>query len=300
MPRQVVQRQLFGEPHLSDVINVAKVEKLSPFRYPGGKTWFVPRIRQWLLSKPVFPAEFLEPFAGGGIISLTVAAESLAAHIVMVELDADVAAVWKTIFEGDADWLADEVLRFDLTPSNLEKTLKAEASSIQQVAFKTILKNRTFHGGILAAGSAPLRYGESGKGIKSRWYPETLSRRIRTAACFRDRMEFIHGNAFEIIKKWSLDPDTAFFIDPPYTAGGKRAGSRLYNHWELDHEKLFSLVSKLRGDFLMTYDSSPEIRSLAIKYGLPFKEVAMKNTHHSVMSELLIGKNLDWVKTTEG
>jgi DNA adenine methylase len=35
------------------------------------------------------------------------------------------------------------------------------------------------------------------------------------------------------------DKDAVFFIDSPYTAGGKRAGSRLYTHFEVDHEKTF-------------------------------------------------------------
>jgi len=29
-------------------INVASVPTLSPFRYPGGKTWFIPYVRKWL------------------------------------------------------------------------------------------------------------------------------------------------------------------------------------------------------------------------------------------------------------
>src|SRR5713226_5124115 len=92
-----------------DVVNVASVPQLSPFRYPGGKTWLVPYIRRWLSLfirqqnnlAPIRSAEFIEPFAGGGIISLTVAAENLANHITMIEIDEDVAAVWQTIFHEE-------------------------------------------------------------------------------------------------------------------------------------------------------------------------------------------------------
>ena len=31
-----------------NVVNVASVPQRSPFRYPGGKTWLVPVVRQWL------------------------------------------------------------------------------------------------------------------------------------------------------------------------------------------------------------------------------------------------------------
>src|SRR5213076_2414227 len=89
-----------GDPRVLKPVNVASVPQRSPFRYPGGKTWLVPRIRQWLCSLPAKPAEFIEPFTGGGIISLTVAFERLAQHVTMVERDEQVAAVWKTMLNG--------------------------------------------------------------------------------------------------------------------------------------------------------------------------------------------------------
>jgi DNA adenine methylase len=296
MPRQMSQADLFGGPALEEVINVAKVAKLSPFRYPGGKTWLVPHVRKWLHSMNTLPVEFVEPFAGGGIVSLTVAAESLAAHVTMVELDEQVAAVWQAIFGNSAEWLARTILDFDLNHKNLEASLSKQENSVRARAFQTILKNRTFHGGILAPGSAPLKHGENGKGIKSRWYPETISRRIREAACLRDKITFIHGDAFEVLERESSNQDCVFFLDPPYTAGGKKAGNRLYNCYELDHERLFEVTARLRGSFLMTYDAAEEIRNLARKHALDCEEVAMKNTHHAEMRELLIGKDLDWAR----
>src|SRR5688572_18966440 len=71
----------------SRITNVASVPQRSPFRYPGGKTWLIPQIRQWLLALPYKPVELVEPFAGGGIVGLTVAAENLAQHVTMIELD---------------------------------------------------------------------------------------------------------------------------------------------------------------------------------------------------------------------
>ena len=62
------------------VVNVASVRQLSPFRYPGGKTWLVPEIRRWM-ARLDRPSVFVEPFAGGAIASLTVAAEHLAKRV---------------------------------------------------------------------------------------------------------------------------------------------------------------------------------------------------------------------------
>jgi len=90
--------------------------------------------------------------------------------------------------------------------------------------------------------------------------------------------------------------DAVFFIDPPYTAAGKKAGSRLYQHFELDHEELFEIASQLSGDFLMTYDDNDMIRSLAQRHGFDMQVISMKNTHHATMKELLIAPRLDWLR----
>ena len=109
------QLSLFPEvlPHepmmKSRVVNVSSVPQRSPFRYPGGKTWLVPVARKWFgqAQKDSF---LIEPFAGGGIISLTAVAESFFDHAIMVELDDDMAAAWETIFsENDSSWLINRV-----------------------------------------------------------------------------------------------------------------------------------------------------------------------------------------------
>lgn len=284
---------------LAAVVNVASVPQRSPFRYPGGKTWLVPRLRQWIASR-ARAAEFIEPFAGGGIASITVAAEDLADHVTMVELDEQVASVWQTIIEADdGEWLAGKIAGFELTPESLTDMLRRKACSIREHAFQTILKNRTYRGGILAGGAAPLKHGENGKGILSRWYPETLKKRILSIAALRDSITFIKGDGIDAIRQNAQRRRTLFFIDPPYTVAGKRAGSRLYTHSELDHDELFSITSRVVGDFLMTYDDSHRVRELARQYGFDTELVAMKNTHHAEMTELLIGRNLDWARANQ-
>ena len=281
------------------VVNVASVPKRSPFRYPGGKTWLVPRVREWLRSQRRCPDLLIEPFAGGATIGLTAAFEELAGHVLLVELDAEVAAVWKTILQLDAEWLVQRILAFDLTHDNVREELAKTDKGTPAIAFRTVLKNRTFHGGILAPGASLMKNGESGKGLRSRWYPATLAQRIRAIAKIRDRFTFQEGDGVRAIQDHSDVKNSVFFVDPPYTAGtttGKRAGSRLYTHHRLDHEQLFSAIQKVKGDFLMTYDDAADVHELAARHAFQTRLVSMKNTHHAKMSELLIGRSLDWVK----
>ena len=280
----------------NNVVNVASVPQRSPFRYPGGKTWLVPTIRHWLNSLHKKPTKFIEPFAGGGIISLTVAFEDLAKKVVMVELDEQVAAVWRTIFKGDVDWLIKEILDFDLNYESVEFIISQKTRKREQIAFQTILKSRIYHGGIMAHGSGMIKYGENGKGIASRWYPQTLARRIGEMKKIRDKLLFMKADGFEIIKNFINNENNAFYLDPPYTADGKKAGTRLYKYYEVDHDLLFSLCSKIKGNFLMTYDTSEKVVAMAKKHHFQVLPIAMKNTHHMKMTELLISKNLSWFR----
>ncbi len=257
----------------------------------------MPRIRQWLASLPFQPAEFIEPFAGGCIVGLTVAFEELAGHVTLVEIDEQVGAVWQAIIEQEhGEWLAQRIEEFDLTIENVKAVLASTDLPLHERAFRTIVHNRVSHGGILAKGAGMIKHGESGKGIASRWYPQTLARRIQSILRIRDRLSFVWGDGFQAIDLNQERSDAVFFVDPPYTAGsGKRAGRRLYTHSQIDHERLFELMASVRGDLLMTYDNDTDVVEMAGRYGFETRPIPMKSTHHATMTELLIGRNLDWV-----
>jgi DNA adenine methylase len=298
------QMTLFTDSGSLSPVNVASVPHISPFRYPGGKTWIVPQLRRWLAPSlrhqygmaPVRPVRFIEPFAGGGSVSLTAVAENLVDQAIMVELDEDVAAVWQTILDKEqAIWLAHEIETFQVTAEHVERCVARTTVTQQERAFRTIVRNRVNRGGILAPGAGLLKQGENGKGLLSRWYPATLKKRIERIGQMRDRITFIQGDGLQIIQKYAQDPDAAFFIDPPYTVAGKKAGKRLYTHAELNHALLFDLVQELQGDFLMTYDDTQEVQALAQSHHFEMRTIPMRNTHHAELAELLISPNMRWV-----
>src|SRR5438270_850854 len=168
----MIQRAFFdligeqqGEEQAERVVNVASVPQRSPFRYPGGKTWLVPYIRSWLGNKKTIPCVLVEPFAGGGIVGLTAGFEGLAEHVVMVERDPNIAAVWNTIFGGQANWLAGQILNFDLTHRNVTTILSKEPATQRERAFAVILRNRVQRGGIMADGAGLVKTGENGRGL---------------------------------------------------------------------------------------------------------------------------------------
>lgn len=278
------------------IVNVASVPMRSPFRYPGGKTWFVPTLREWLRSKSRKPELLVEPFAGGGIVGLTAAFENLAERVLLVELDPNVAAVWEVLIAGNYERLAKRILDFEMNYNNAKAALEKMPRSTDDMAFQTILRNRVSHGGIMAPGAGLIKNGEKGKGISSRWYPETLAKRILDIGTIRTKISFVQGDAFKAIEDYVDDKNTVFFIDPPYTAAGKKAGRRLYSHHSLDHELLFKTMKSAKGDALFTYDNSDDLVKMATAHKFETRLIPMKNTHHAKMTELIIGKDLRWLK----
>jgi DNA adenine methylase len=126
--------------------------------------------------------------------------------------------------------------------------------------------------------------------VGSRWYPETLVERLRKIASIKDKIEFRQSDGFKLIRRFLRSKRAVFFVDPPYT----QAARRLYTHWNIDHEALFKLLCRVKGDVLMTYDDTPEIRGLAKKYGFQVRLISMRTSHHKKKRELMIAKDFKW------
>jgi DNA adenine methylase len=266
---------------------------LSPFRYPGGKTWLLPIIRQWL--QPTVDC-LVEPFAGSGIVSLAALDEKLARRAVLTERDRCVAAVWHVMLNGDVDWFCRRIRSFNVTRESVEKQLRETSITRRERAWMTLLRNRVSHGGLIAPGAGLLNRGEAGNGVTSRWYPKTLSSRVRRIHRLRRLITFKNCDAMKTLRLYinaEGQSEIAFFIDPPYSVAGKR----MYKFGEINHSDLFEIASRLPGRVLMTYDDTRDIRELTRKHGFEFRRVAMRSRHHVSKSELLIAKDFAWLKT---
>lgn len=276
---------------LKQVTNVSQVIKISLFRYPGGKTWLVPITTKWLRYYRNLNL-LVEPFAGGGSVGLAAAQNNLVERVLLVELDDGVASVWLSALNGQSEWLCRKIQAFDFSEDNVRAVLSRHPRSLKGRAFKTIIHNRASRSGIMAEGAGLIKKGENGRGIASRWYPETLEKRIRTINGLAEKIGFVHGNGLAVIEEYLGRPDAALFIDPPYTI----AGQRLYRHNEVDHERLFSLASRHEGPCLLTYDDSPDVRRWVRRYGFGFRRVAMQSAHLSRKKELLICRDFRWLR----
>jgi len=211
----------------------------------------------------------------------------------LIELDENVAAVWQAILNGQGEELINKIGEFQVSHQSVRAVLDRPRESLLERAFATILRNRVQRGGILAPGASLMKYGENGRGLLSRWYPQTLAKRIQDILSKKDKITFVHGDGMKWMQEYADQTDVVFFVDPPYTM----AGRRLYLYSDIDHHELFRVASTLQGDFLMTYDDAEPIRDLAEEFRFDVHVALMKNTHHRIMKELLIGRDLGWART---
>jgi len=235
------------------------------------------------------PKLLVEPFCGGATVSLTGVFERLVERCLMVELDRDVAAFWHCALRHGTE-LRELVDKFEPTRENINDLASEVPQNLISHGFRTLVLNRTRRGGILAEGASLSRAGENNKGVASRWYAKTLIKRLQDIEGRCDRIVFCEGDGLSTLRAVADLPGTVAFVDPPYTAGGKRAGKRLYTHHALDHHALFKTLAEAGIDFLMTYDRAPEIVDLVGEFGFCAVEVVMKNTHHAKMQELVISR----------
>lgn len=269
---------------------------ISPFRYPGGKSWFVDSFFRWLNERNV--RLLVEPFAGGASVSLSCLEADACEHIVLVEKDPRVSAVWKTILGPRSPEFAEKVRSFRASGASLERELKDPPPDSFTLAWHTLLRNRVSHGGITAPGSGVLKRGENGKGISSRWYPETLAGRIERIFALRQRINFVEGDAvtfLESVDRSSAWSGSIFFVAPPYP----RAGRRLYDHGVLDHEKLFTLLRELPFPFLATYERGVRVFNLVEQCGFFCRTTGMLTRSHRKRRELLISNQPFYKRATQ-
>ena len=124
---------------------------------------------------------------------MTAVMEDMVSSCVMIEIDRDVAAFWRATLESGVG-LCDLVTQFEPTIEKLRAIEESHPTTVLDHGFRTLVLNRTRRGGILAKGASFSRQGENGRGILSRWYPETLATRLSAIQEYADRIAFVEGD----------------------------------------------------------------------------------------------------------
>lgn len=236
----------------------------SPLRYPGGKGKVANFIRLLFLDNDLVGHHYVEPYAGGASVALSLLYEEYASHIHINDLDRSIFALWDAVLHR-TEALCRRIVDTPITMGQWERQRAVQAAEDPEpldLAFSTLFLNRTNRSGIISGGVIGGRDQSGQWKLDARFNKADLVRRIKKAARYRTRITITRLDAALYIRKVLPDlPLTSLvYLDPPYYTKGEGLYENFYCHE--DHVGIAALVRKIRQPWVVSYDAEPEITAL--------------------------------------
>lgn len=237
----------------------------SPLRYPGGKGKLLPFFKIIIKHNDLNNCHYIEPFAGGCGLALSLLFLEYASHIHINDLNPSVYAFWESILNH-----TEEISRLiEDTPVTMEEWEKQKAIqdqndvSIVEKGFSTFFLNRTNRSGILGAGVIGGKKQNGKWKLDSRYNKSNLIARIQQVALYKNRISLYNMDAMDFlnIKLPDMDTNTLAYLDPPYFVKGQGLYDNFYN--PEDHEKLAQMIKQINTiKWIVSYDNAKPIQTL--------------------------------------
>lgn len=250
----------------------------SPLRYPGGKGKIANFMKLLFLKNKLVGHEYLELYAGGASVALSLLFEEFASHIHINDLNASVFAFWDAVL-NNTEALCRRIHTTRVTVAQWRRQQAVQAASTPDsldLAFSTFFLNRVNRSGIIGGGLIG-GIDQSGEWkLDVRYNVTALIQRIEKIARFRSRITLTGIDAAEYLRSVlpSLPDDTFAYLDPPYYVKGAGLYQNSYEH--KDHVEIAGLVrTPIRQRWVVSYDAAPEIlalypRTSRVIYGLNY------------------------------
>ncbi|MEK4983593.1 DNA adenine methylase [Bacillus sp. FSL K6-6540] len=267
-----------NDPALSPIQPIKLNKRISPLRYPGGKS----KVSEYLLGyvSPQKSEVLCSPFTGGGSFELALLHAGIVKRLELNDYDFGVYSLFHLI-KTFPDALTMEIKKRKPNLSDFfkaQRIVKSDYSGcdIFEAAWSLLLVNRLAFSGIYRANPlGGLRGGRDS--LLSRWNPDDLCKRINMIHEMSDFINIHNQDAIEFIEEQYWNEKATIFIDPPYYNQGKN----LYLHYytDEDHRELQFLLDNLYretpcADLIVTYDDDPFIEQI---YEFPkFKRIKRK------------------------
>lgn len=238
--------------------------RISPLRYPGGKSALYARLREVIRTNGLAGCTYVEPYAGGAGAGLGLLVTGQVSRVVINDLDPAIAAFWKLITtEPDALRAKIQTARLDAKEwaKQREAYLRADRNDYHTLGYATFYLNRTSRSGVLNAGPIGGHDQTGNYKIDARFNRENLSERIRILSLYADRIVVSSIDGKDLIRKYAARANTFIYADPPYFE--KARGLYMNAFSAADHEDLAEVLnSYAQRSWVLTYDNVPQVAAL--------------------------------------
>ncbi len=238
----------------------------SPLRYPGGKSCLLPLTAELLKLNDLECGHYIEPYAGGCGLALSLLYNGHVAEIHINDIDPAIWAFWKSVLE-DTEKMVDLIQTTPITVDEWRRQLEInqnpKKSTTIQLGFSTFFLNRTNRSGVIKGAGVIGGLDQTGPyKIDCRFNRDDLARRVTRIGRYRERIHLSRLDALAFLKREDkrLPASSFMFIDPPYFNKGAELYTSFYNAG--DHATVAAQVCSLKRHWVVTYDNTPEIKSL--------------------------------------
>lgn len=249
---------------MTGALSLTTRPRISPLRYPGGKSALYVRLRDVIRSNGLAGCTYVEPYAGGAGAGLGLLVTGQVRRIVVNDLDPAIFAFWQLLV-NEPDYLRDKIRTAKVDAREWAEQrqvyLNQDQSSTIELGYATFYLNRTSRSGVLNAGPIGGHDQTGPYKIDARFNRDNLSERVRILSLYAQNIVVTSADGKDVIKRYAARPGTFIYADPPYFE--KSRGLYMNAFAPSDHESLAEVLnSRARRNWVLTYDNVPQVAKL--------------------------------------
>lgn len=246
----------------------------TPLRYPGGKARFSPLIANVIADNNLTGGHYLEPYAGGAGVALTLLIDGIVEHVHINDADPAIADFWRAATQQSdklVSMVASEPIDMDAWHHWRGVMLGTVEGSALERGFATLFMNRTNRSGILKGGVIGGKAQVGDYKINARFMREELCLRLERIGTHADGIHVYEEDAHELLLRCHqfLPAKSLVYLDPPYYVKGAGLYRNFYKHE--DHVRIAKLLGsdRFRRPWVVSYDNADEIKAM-YAYATPY------------------------------